>query len=257
MDQGQIQNELLEQALQACDTNNIDKTKSLVKLIDFNSSYHKNYYSAEQIFTKACLSGSLDMVEALIDLTRHSKEDNNVLNYAFERLIKSNDEKNYHIITHLMNRPKLQANRSRKFLSVVNWGLKFSAQNDNANLFKLLLNFNQTRKNNTWFFESLGIYNYAYENNHEGNIIKYIFTEPLLVDYVNPHTGFLRACQYEHIKALQFFIFEYKIKKNEVFTDPNDDTYQTAIQMFELRDLNENLNNKLPQNQYMSKKTKV
>jgi hypothetical protein len=258
MTEEQTQKELVDKVLQACESKDIKKINSLIKLIDFHSFYHKSNISAQQIFAKACLRGNLDIIETLIPLTRLYKDDNNsVMNYAFERLIQSNDEKHYPIITHLMNRPKLQANRCRDFFSAVSWGLKFAARRDNANLFKVLLNFNQTKKNNTWFFESLGIYTYACEHKNEANVIRYIFTEPLLVNYVNEQMGFLRACEYKNIKVLEFFIFEYNIEKNVVFTDPNADTYKEAIRMFNLRDLNGDLNINLPQNKDLSKKTKV
>lgn len=88
--------------------------------------------------------------------------------------------------------------------------------------------------------------------------MKYICTEPQLALNVSPQLGFIIACRHKNLAVLKYFIFEYNIEKPIGFDDPNRDEYcEEATRMFELREINKQLNIDLQSNLEISKKVKV
>lgn len=255
-----VQKELVEKILQACDNGDIKEVKSLFGMIDLNSTYHVLNSSPVIIYNHACLTFNLDVIEALIEIPQQHDYDNSVMHNAFESLINSNNINSHKILTYLLTEPKLKKNRikTKGFNSVLHASLKSAAQNDDVEVFKLLLNLEHPKQNNLWFFESIRVFHYACSHNNDGNIMRYIHNEPQLDDYAEPILGFRAACYYKNLKVLQYFIFEYGIEKTEgIEVSIKEYKCEEANRMFELRDLNSQLNTNLTFNQDTSKKNKV
>lgn len=255
---GKIETDLLGKIFQACYNGDLKTINLSIPKLDLNSDYYQENDSARRIFKHACLSGNLEIVEAFLHIPISHDKDNSTMYYAFEALLDSNNIKTHHVITYLMNEPKLHLNRLDGFYSILDWSIKAAAQRDDLPLFKLLLNLEYPENHNTWVLKGQRLFDNACSPKNNADVIRYIYTEPLLKDIADPLMGFSAACHYQCFKALEFFIFEYKIEKTkdiEIIIQQSNS--KDAYRMFESRQLNNQLKIDLQLNQELPKKVKI
>lgn len=95
------------------------------------------------------------------------------------------------------------------------------------------------------------------------DVVKYLLAAPDLKEYANVHGywdgGFKNACANNHTHIIEYLIFEYKIS----FTDDiqkylnRNIKAEAALQMFNRRTLNSNLEHNLSDNKMLIKKMKI
>jgi hypothetical protein len=264
-----LQQAFIDGILEACEIGELYKVKALLNEIDFQSKYHIVNESARKIYIKACLSGHLDIVESLIHfhyLPLSSNASNSILLNAFGALIENNQQRSHHIISYIMNEPKLKDIRwppniaYSGFFAILDCSLKNAANIDDLDLFKVLLNLENNEYHNSWICGTTRVFESACSNNTL-NVFKYLFNEPKLKHPEKDIHGFMAACyeaENNNLIPLSFLIFDYKIEKTKEIEDYiNYCNISDVNHMFALRDLNHQLNDELFYNQDSIKKSKV
>ena len=106
--------------------------------------------------------------------------------------------------------------------------------------------------------KDLGIQRACASNHLE--IVKYLLTSPELKKHSNIHANddysFKSACRNNHIELVQYLIFEYRIAKNksiQKFIKDNDE----ISQMFDKRDLNDQLHQEIKGSDTNKKRNKI
>jgi len=258
------QKKLLNQVLKACDNNDLQKVKLFMPDINIDTRYHMGIVNAKEIFTQACLSGNLDIVKELLYLPIEHTNSNITFNHAFIRLLEENKKETYHVITYLMNEPILE-NILRPpgapysgLESILRSAFSNAARNGDISLFEVLLNLEHDLDKAPIVLNDIGFLSNIISSNNRVDFVKHFFTHPKLEDKLNPLMLFLLSCNDQAWDIIRFFVFEQKIEKSEAISKViQEHKYDEAIKMFELRDLNGNLNNDLNQNKEISKKLKI
>lgn len=256
-----IEQKILEQIYHACDNNDLTTIKSLMPQIEINSIYHIGICNSKDIFTRACLSGHLDIVKELLYLTVNHFHDKTIFNSAFTILLQKNKVETYPVITYLMNEPALEnvcypSEAPYSGLpSILFPSCHDAIKANDIQLLEVLLNL-EGNKNNKWILKDIGTIFSMLENQEGSKVLKYILTHPQLKDEIEHLPILILASQKNHLNILEYLIFDYKIEKTEQVESYIANNLDT-IRMFELRDLNRNLHDDLQYNNQMIRKNKV
>lgn len=252
---------LVDKIIKVCGKGDLEATKLLMTEINIDFS-HKNYRkTAEKIYKAACFSANLNLVDELIYLT-DGNEHTSFIKSILTDLVGSKQKQYYPIISYLVNEPRLEPKRSppdriSEFYGNLNNQIQWAATCDNLPLLKALLNTHEPDKRNKWAFNTNSLFKtICHFNNIE--IMKYLYTEPKFKSLLNPLIGFMEACKAENSDAIQFFIFDYKIEKNEQAEAYLKKTgNRDILKLLEIRDLNKELNNELQHNSDINKRIKL
>jgi hypothetical protein len=257
MNEIKIQKELVREVIRVCENGDLDKFKELIPQIFLDNEYHIETETAKKFFQTACLSGNLELVKFFVETPYLCSLINsiNIICQTFDVLMENHEPKIYPIISYLINETTLH--RASAFESSIIWHLRDAARFDNLPLFKVLLSEKFTKENNEKFLSNPKIIENASQHK-EFKIIKYIYTSPHFKGAFQPEVGFKDACYFGNTNLLSFLIFDYKIEKSdEIKRFLAQDNYEDAERMFELRKVNEQLNNELDSNQIQTKKPKL
>jgi len=259
MTEEQIQKDLLDKFFQACDSGDLTQVKEVMGSINLKHPFHLKNQSARKFFVSACLSGNLNIVKELAHLAISCKSKKPIITEALNHLIKYNQSKIYPVISYLINDDIFEEKRQESFELTLNSGLKEAAQQDNLPLFKALINLDDDKVDHYYIF-SIGyislLTNSCANNNVE--VFKYIYNYRQIKDPKDVAYGLYQACNHKNINILKFLIFEKRIEKNED-VQYTIDLYigEEATKLFNIRDLNEQLNGELISKEIAIKKNKI
>jgi hypothetical protein len=255
------QKKLIKQVLNACNTGDLAKIKSLMAKINIDFSLPQHRETAKNIYKQACFSGHLNIVDELIYLTDGDAK-NSFIKSIFEDLVDIKKSQYYPVISYLVNEPKLEVKRSppgvvSEFYGNLNLQIHYAAINDNLPLVKALLNTHEPEKRNKWVFTTSKLFKEACKTGNS-EVMKYLYSEPNFKNILNPLLGLIEACRAENKDVIQFIIFDYRIKlTEEVSSYLKKSGNKHLISMIEKRELSEQLNTELNHNSEISKKLKI
>lgn len=237
-------------------------TSKLYKNLDFtkwkNTLFNINSIDDELIF--GCGNGKLDIVKYVLTSPELSKHAN--IHYENEAaLTMACSHGHIEIIDYLLNSTELEDHSSHDIFKLEI--ITKAVYDGQLSVIEYFLNHPK--------FESQAIKSF---NNHtlsiaagQGrlNIIKYILNNPQLKDFSDIHVHkdcpFRSACTNEEIDVIKYFIFDLNIEKsihiNNWLSSKKDAITLEIEQMFNIRDLNQNLNNELSLNKNIKNKVKL
>lgn len=256
----QIQQELVDNILKACDSGDLSTIKTLICNINLQSLYHKQNQTSRLIFKRACLSGHIDIVDELTYLSTSEKSSKPIFEEALKELIDNYQPKDYPVISYLINSPKLESNRNQSnFDLIFDWGLRKAAKDDNLIFFNNLINLNDDKKDHSYIFNIHYIFLLTHscaDNNVE--IFKKIYEYRQAVDPIDVDYGFGEACFQNNTNILKYLIFEKHIERTERIEEfIRIYNCTEAEKMFETRELTQQLTHELNYNKEPSKQNKI
>jgi hypothetical protein len=253
----EIQKDLIITLLKAIEVGDINQVREGMIHIDLNNSYHIEKQSARLIFMMACMSGNINIVDELTYLTSY-ESNKPILNDAFNVLVAENNPKKHHVISYLINSPKLASKRLNDFNSFLHMSLLSAAKNDDLPLFKSLINLEAGNDNHASIFSiHFDLLDNACANNNI-QVFKHVYDYHQSLFPNSKSYGFDDACHNKNINVLQFLIFEQRIEKDKnIESDIKLSKCEEASRMFETRELTKQLSGELPINQEIPKKVKL
>jgi ankyrin repeat protein len=226
---------------------------------DFYSKIHK--FTKKQInesLLDACIDGDLDKVKFL--LTSPELRHNADIHYKEDKPLHQACEHNQlHIIQYLLSSPELKEHSD--IHSKNDWTLNIACNEGHFEIVRYLLTSPDLKEHSNIKRHSL---EYAIQMGNI-DIVDYLLNSPDLKEPVNIHIHedsiFIKACEFGDMKTLQYLIYDLNIDRtddiNKYLEDPNGNLVNEAKNMFELRELNKQLNNSLPDNNEITKKPKL
>jgi len=159
------------------------------------------------------------------------------------------------IIRYLLTSPELKehADIHARDDSALYW----AGRMDHLHVIKYLLTSPELKEHSNINADEGACFKVACEYGHE-EIMKYLLTSKELKEKTNFNYAFIDACIYEKMDITSFMVFEMNIEKSSEIIDFLTENPNIEIEnLFNTRELNNELNNKLPLNISTEKKLKI
>jgi ankyrin repeat protein len=225
----------------------------------FYSKYTKNHIN--EALLNACVDGDLDKVKFL--LTSPELKHNADINYNDNAALHQACEHNQlHIMQYLLTSPELK--KHADIHSKDDWTLTIACNEGHFDIVKYLLTSSDLKEHSHFNVDQL---RYALHIG-EFDIVDYLLNSPDLKENASIHMGkdniFREASEFGNKETLHYLIHELNIDRNDAINsyleEPGGRTSNLkaeAKNMFQLRELNKELNDNLHENNESKKKPKI
>jgi hypothetical protein len=235
----------------ACTTNNMETIRYLTKSEEHKNLVHPHLGTG---FTNACFAGNLEVVKYL--LTESGLTINVPISYGIlgdnDGLISAARNGHLSVIQYLLTSPELQ--KHANINAQDDKALCVAVMNKHFNVINYLLHSPSLQQHANIDKSFLG----AIKNGNIVIIEAFYSQFPDLPIYSNTDKLFQAAYENQRLEMLKHLIFDKNMPKTEKIEQIIKDNPNPQVeQWFELREVNEGLNQNLPINNTTNKKTKV
>ncbi len=245
--------------LKACRAGNLEIVKNFIKFDMESLDDIQNSSLAIQMLIFATMKGHLDICKVIWDTPKLNRYINNVT--SLKNLLEKGLT-NGHLNTSKFILDKLNE-KNVNYNMVISSSLIKSVQNGHLNIVKHFLLDKPFDYLYQTEFKSNSLLNSACGYN-QLKILQFLLETDSIKDKYNIHKDndclFKLACENEHTDIIKYFIFDYKIENSHYIQDhlkASQNRFEYITKWFELRDLQQSLNQDLINKEVTNKKLKV